>query len=364
MHSFFGSRLSQHISETPEGFLICHSARLSRTAVKTPQLYRGSEIGLSTDDAVAVYRSAEEVTNRASLASMEGKVVCDGHPSQFLNSANAGWYGKGHVQHVREGDPLSDGERVIVGDLVITDAALIAKIKGGMKNISVGYDCEYAAREDGSFEQRKIRANHIAVVANGRAGKDVRILDSTARPQLSLEQIARQYHRKPVAEVAASIAAARMNDSLFDDWKVAQELNDKTVTESLIKLGVLREGEDFPVAKQNSDTEAVDRILRTLEKLIAQQGRSVDEDLIPVNDSEMRPRWDPPTAEDRAREARDYELSLRVYRRRSPEEAKALAAASRESKKPARVEDTAENVNRQFEADIRKARRQMLASHS
>lgn len=163
--------------------MIAHGARLARTATKQPQQYRGSEIGLATDDRVNVWRPADEVFHPACLASLNGKPVTDAHPSQFLTPDNVGWYSRGHVQHVREGPQLANGERAIVGDLVITDAHLISKIKSGLRALSVGYDCEYTPRNDGSFEQHSIRANHVAVVPEGRAGTDIRILDAACREE-------------------------------------------------------------------------------------------------------------------------------------------------------------------------------------
>jgi Uncharacterized protein conserved in bacteria (DUF2213) len=359
MQAFYGSRLSGHLSQTPEGFLICHGARLSRTAVNTPQKYRGSEIGLSSDEEVDVYRSAQEVTNRASLASLEGKPVCDNHPAQFLTAENVGWYAKGHVQHVREGDPLPDGEHAIVGDLVITDAGLIAKIKGGMKNISVGYDCEYAVRDDGSsFEQRKIRANHIAVVANGRAGEHVRILDTAGERELSFGAIARQFHRKNAVAVAAELASApRTNDSLFDDYAEAQRLNDETVKQSLIKFGVLRpEDEDIPMSHEKlsrQDSARLDEILRAVRKIAGQQTNH-DDDLTPTDDSAVT---------DRAREARDFEFMLRAYRNLSPMEGRRrVEAAAEAAARSSHITDSVEDPDRRYEASIKAARKAMLAA--
>jgi hypothetical protein len=356
--AFYGSRLTGHMSQTPEGFLVCHGARLSRTAVKTPQRYRGGEIGLSTDDEVDVYRSAEEVTNRVSLASLEGKPVCDNHPGQFLTSENVGWYGKGHVQHVREGDPLPDGERVIVGDLVITDSELIVKIKGGVRNISVGYDCEYRSRDDGSFEQRKIRANHVAVVANGRAGEHVRILDSAGKQELSFEAMASRFHRKNPIEVGVDLASAlHANDSLFDDWAEAQRLNDETVKQSLIKFGVLKpEDEDLPMSNEKlsrQDSAKLDEILRKLSEL-TQTNR--DDELIPTDDAAVT---------DRAKEARDFEFMLRAYRNLSPMEGRrrvqeAADATARQA--PSHVADSGEDPDRRYENSIKAARKAMLAA--
>ena len=55
--AFLGSRISDHISETPEGFLICHSARLCRSG---HQVYSGREIGLATKIESASFAHAKK----------------------------------------------------------------------------------------------------------------------------------------------------------------------------------------------------------------------------------------------------------------------------------------------------------------
>jgi hypothetical protein len=178
MLDYYGTRISDHQSSTPEGFLVCHDAPLARTATTTPQKYRGSEIGLRGDQIVDVYRMPEEVLSKKFLASLEGKIITDQHPSEFVSLKNAKWYSAGHVQNVRPGPRLPDGEQSIIGDLVITDEALIDKIRSGVRELSVGYRCAYIANGDGTYSQIKLEGNHVAVVNNGRAGEHVRIMDA------------------------------------------------------------------------------------------------------------------------------------------------------------------------------------------
>ncbi len=194
-HAFYGTRLSEHISTTPEGFLICHDAILCRTAERVPQQYRGGELGLRTDELVKVFRPSEEVLSKKFLASLNGKPATDGHPAAFVDPQNAAWYVKGTVMHVRPGPTLKNGEQAVIGDLMITDASLIDKIRAGLRQLSVGYECKYTDNGDGSFTQRKLRANHVALVHAARGGSDVRILDAEQPPEESFSDVARQYHR-------------------------------------------------------------------------------------------------------------------------------------------------------------------------
>jgi len=48
----------------------------------------------------------------------------------------------------------------------------------GVRALSVGYNCEYRENEDGTFTEKNLAADHVAVVESGRAGTYVRILDA------------------------------------------------------------------------------------------------------------------------------------------------------------------------------------------
>ena len=207
--AFYGTRISNHLSKTPEGYLICAATPICRTG---SQRYRASDLGLDSNDVVEVYRSREEVLHPACIASFEGKPICDGHPSVFLSPHNCSGYSKGHLQNVRQGQPLADGETPLLADFVITDQQLIDKIlSGAVREVSAGYNCEYAALGDGTFEQKVIRANHAAIVRVGRAGGNIRILDSASQKlkKLSFEQMCSP-------QLQEAIAAAERTTTMED----------------------------------------------------------------------------------------------------------------------------------------------------
>ena len=138
---------------------------------------------------MTVHRLPEEVFSEEALASFEGKPVSDDHPPELLDPDNASIYLKGHAQNVRRG--AGDWDGYVIADLHIQDGALIDKIQHGKREISCGYECEYINNGDGTYSQKNIRGNHIAVVERGRAGKRAAILDSdrtkkqadTSRPE-------------------------------------------------------------------------------------------------------------------------------------------------------------------------------------
>ena len=174
MRAFYGSRISGHMIETPEGYLICKEVPIARTG---NQDYRGSEFGGEDPEKIyKVKRLEEEVFSKAALASFEGKPVVDEHPNEDVTAENIKRYIKGTCRDIHQGTGiLSD---CIVADLIIYDKDLIQKIKDGKRDISCGYDCLWDPIDDDTYIQREIRGNHVAVVDKGRAGKKVSIRDS------------------------------------------------------------------------------------------------------------------------------------------------------------------------------------------
>lgn len=171
MLAYYGDRISPHMTDTPEGFLICHDVPIARTGL---QDYLARELMLDGDPdrIVTVQRHPEDVFEDATLASFEGKPITDGHPPENVGPENYAAYTKGHVQNVRR-----DGD-YIVADLYINDANLANEVRNNVKReVSCGYLCNYIP--DGSgYKQTRIRGNHLAVVPKGRAGASVSIKDA------------------------------------------------------------------------------------------------------------------------------------------------------------------------------------------
>lgn len=174
---YYGSRISENMTTTPEGYLICLNVPIARTGA---QQYLRSELGFTDGDPNAiidVMRAEDEVFAQATLASFEGKPVTDDHPPVSVTTENIVAYDCGHAQNIRRG--TGDESDLLIADLFITSPRLIAEIQqNGRREISCGYDCEYAQDDEGRIFQRGIRGNHIAVVPAGRAGRRVAIKDS------------------------------------------------------------------------------------------------------------------------------------------------------------------------------------------
>ena len=169
--AYYGDRISPHMTDTPEGFLICHDVPIARTG---PQDYLAREMMLDGDPEriVTVQRHPEDVFEAATLASFEGKPITDGHPPENVGPENYSAYTKGHVQNVRR-----SGDYIVV-DLYINDANLAEEVRNNVKReVSCGYLCSYVP-DGAGYRQSNIRGNHVAVVPKGRAGAAVAIQDT------------------------------------------------------------------------------------------------------------------------------------------------------------------------------------------
>lgn len=137
-----------------------------------PMNYLGEEIGETPGKIYKVFRDESEVFNNETIKSFEGKPLTLTHPSDEVNATNWKNEAIGHIQNVRrEGNFL-------VADAYINDEDAIKIIKEqGLKEVSCGYESKLIKR-DGKIWQTNIRGNHLAVVTEGRAGKECKLGDT------------------------------------------------------------------------------------------------------------------------------------------------------------------------------------------
>lgn len=145
--------------------------------------------GLLTKTGVFTYFNADgskrrelrldsEVFTAEALNSFGMVPVTDEHPPDFLDATNTREFSRGSVGEL----PKRDGVHV-AAPLLVTDADLIKKLEAGeARELSCGYTCDLdftaGTTADGQQYdaiQRKIRGNHVAVVARGRAGSSARV---------------------------------------------------------------------------------------------------------------------------------------------------------------------------------------------
>ena len=177
---YYGTKLSDNITETPEGFLICHDVVIARTGI---QEYSPSEVPVEAKNGsiVQIYRSKEEVLKDSTIASFEGKPVTADHPQDFVTPENWNDLAMGFVKNARAVEDGDDG--YIVADLVITNQRAIEAVKGGLREVSCGYEADYIDKGDGTGEQTNIIGNHVALVPRGRCGSMCAIKDGAINQQ-------------------------------------------------------------------------------------------------------------------------------------------------------------------------------------
>lgn len=170
--SYYGSKLSDNITELSDGCILCSNVPIARTGTYK---YLREELGLEGTGIVDVFRTEDEVFNETAMASFEGKAFTDTHPACDVTIDNWSVYSKGEVRNVRRG--TGDFSNCLVADIIVRDPIVANEIQSGAKReISSGYECEYC-EENGKIYQRNIRGNHVALVQAGRAGNQVKIYD-------------------------------------------------------------------------------------------------------------------------------------------------------------------------------------------
>lgn len=241
------------LKETREGYLVA-TARVARTGV---QLYYASELGdvardagFKPGDVVRVYRHADEVFAKDSLASITRLPVTVDHPAEEVTAANWQQLAVGEV-----GDAYATEPEWIVVNPMIKDAGATKAARTTHQEISMGYSAAIVPARDGleaDFEQKGIRYNHLALVPKGRAGEMARIGDS--------------WGASPVQDFQPGISP-KSKGGLMPDMKTVV-LGDKAVQVAdtdvaLIeqyKTDMARKLADAETAKKKSDEEKDEEI--------------------------------------------------------------------------------------------------------
>ncbi|MDZ7905217.1 MAG: DUF2213 domain-containing protein [Cypionkella sp.] len=122
------------LSRSADGYLV-GMAKVSRAG--NVQQYRGSELGLTGDDAhkvFGVYRDPDVVFDEASMASLAGRPVTRDHPSVMVGAEN--W--RDLAVGVMGGKVVRDGQHV-VASMAIMDARAADEVESGARSLSAGY---------------------------------------------------------------------------------------------------------------------------------------------------------------------------------------------------------------------------------
>lgn len=207
---FTPSSLSEHISLTPEGYLLCRNVPIARTGT---QDYLASDFNdqLQGDPSgkIVVERTDDEVFRDSALDSFEGKPVTIGHPSEFVNPRNWKQYTGGFTRNIRRG--TGDEVGMVLSDILLTDEAAIGLVQGGLREISCGYDADYEQSEPGRARQSNIYGNHVALVARGRAGPTHSIRDEETTMSV-LDRLKAKFKAKTDDELETKLSGVSVED--------------------------------------------------------------------------------------------------------------------------------------------------------
>lgn len=265
MIAYYGSTISKHMTQTPEGFLICRDVPIARVGT---QDYLARELGLDgePDRPVTVERRPEDVFDPAAIASFEGKDVTYTHPPEMLAPENQSSYSKGHAENVRrEGDFL-------VADLHLKDPTLISEVRNGiLREVSCGYLCDYTPSGAG-YRQTHIRGNHIAIVPRGRAGHDVAIKDSAAGLPAEKGKVKHMSKNKSLLSLfglASKDATPEQLDSLVETAAAALDADPAAPAQ---EAAPAEDNAPPPADEQNNPLiAALNNISAKLDKLLAEK---------------------------------------------------------------------------------------------
>lgn len=167
------------VRETQEGYLVATS-RVARTGV---QMYLASELGdiattagFKPTDVVSVYRHADEVFHKDSLATITRLPITIDHPKENVTADNWSQLAVGEI-----GDAYSTEPEWVVVNPMLKDKRGVNAARTTHKEFSMGYTADIIVARDGlpaDFEISNIRYNHLALVPAARAGHEARIGDS------------------------------------------------------------------------------------------------------------------------------------------------------------------------------------------
>lgn len=321
------SKLSEHISETPEGFLLCLSVPIARTGWMK---YGPKECPLEAGDDgfVHVYRSAEQVFRPETVASFEGKDITVKHPEDFVDPDNWSTLSKGVAMNIRKAKEADDdGEESLLADFLIKEALTIKMVKAGLREVSCGYEAEYEQTGPGKGIQTNIVGNHIALVEEGRAGSTYAINDEKGNAMNAglIERLKKKFGAKVIDEAMAEEKKEAKDEEAQSMDELVKSVKDlMSRVEGMCEQGKAKDEEkkDMPAKKdeKSEDEEkpakdedgAMEERLKALEAAVAkllEKKSAQDEDMESEDDMEASEDDDMEEADDAVAEGEEGEES-------------------------------------------------------
>ena len=216
--------------------------------------YYGREIpgweaaGLQADKTYYGYRSAEELSKPETVESLNGIPVQFRHHPDFADAP---------AKETRVGAAGTDAEwkrPYLFNSMTIYDDKAKSVINNGfMRELSLAYQYKPEFKKgtfDGKpydFIMRNIRANHIALVEEGRAGKDVLVYDSKPITKAEVKNMdEKEILKNAIAALQALLALQKKSEDTLDGavdgiiGKLGDRVTEdekKEIRESIMALG-------------------------------------------------------------------------------------------------------------------------------
>jgi hypothetical protein len=264
----FADHLTLDAPRRLAGGYLAVRAKAARTGVYE---YAGREVdpqnkhGLRDKATVRVLRDEGTVFDDKSARSFIGKPITDNHPAEPVTADNWRTHARGTVMGA-----MRDGE-YLAFDLLLTDAAAIAAVDGGKRELSNGYaaDLEFGAftAPDGSIcdaRQTSVTGNHVALVDRGRAGPECAIRDGLRDAALCdaitadrLSELSTLINDSKEPRMAGTITVDGLPVSLADESAVRAVLDkkDAAIADAAKALADAKAGYDKSLAEKDAEID-------------------------------------------------------------------------------------------------------------
>lgn len=263
------------------GYLVT-TAKLARVGAME---YLGEELGRPSG-VYDVYVDADELFNDATIKSFENMPVTIDHPEeQEVTSSNWDDLAVGHIYNVRP----SDDKQFLLGDVVVNSPKAIKTINDGKVEVSCGYDADLV-ENDGIIRKVNIRGNHLAIVDEGRCGKNCKLGDG--KPSI-MSKLLKRFFGDKKAKVKVKLGdskrslkamSKKLNDSKSDfdaKFKDAEEIvvsPDATTEEKAAVVQELQEMATELMEEATTVVEEAQAATEQAEELAAQVEQEVPSD--------------------------------------------------------------------------------------
>ena len=295
MGKFYSTaRLSDNISLTPEGFLICEGVAITRAG---ELLYSPDETTVEASDGdTVITREIKDITSPQVIASFEGKPITIGHPANgdFVGPKNYKELSVGVIQNVRPG--IDENKDKLLADLLINDYEAIEAVQSKkLREVSCGYEADFYQIKPGLGKQENIRGNHVAIVQTGRCGSECAIFDHapnkgnySMEKNISIDESMKSDEEVVVDELDVQQVLKNLMDRMEDiEAKLSVDSEEEVVVEDEEKVEEEVVADEEEVTKTDSDIlAAIHKMLKDMnqKEVVVDNYDSESKDM--VNDSE------------------------------------------------------------------------------